>query len=90
MYPSLTPFFIIFILSFSYISAIFFIIERPFMMVSYLSGAFNSQFYTLNVVDMFVAPEATQDDLLKFKRNACKFYEKLRNIELMYKYGLLL
>ena len=60
------------------------------VMVSFLSGAFNTQFYTLNIVDMFVAPDATQEGLLKFKRNACKFYEKQRDIELMYKYGLLL
>jgi len=59
------------------------------VMVSYTSGAFNSDFYTLNIVDMFVSPEATQEDLLKFKRNACNFYEKQYDIELMYKYGLL-
>jgi len=60
------------------------------VMVSYLSGAFNNKFYTLNIVDMYVAPTATQRELLKFKRNACMFYEKQQKIELMYKYGLLL
>ena len=59
------------------------------VMVSYLSGAFNKGFYTLNIVDMFTAPDVTQEDLLRFKRNACKFYEKQKDIELMYKYGLL-
>jgi len=60
------------------------------VMVSYLSGAFNQDFYTLNIVDMFTSPKATQTDLIRFKRNACKFYERLTDIELMYKYGLLL
>jgi len=59
------------------------------VMVSYLSGAFNDMFYTLNIVDMFVTPDATQDDLNKFKRNASMFYEKQHDLELMYKYGLL-
>ena len=57
-------------------------------MVSYLSGAFNADFYTLNIVDMFASESATQEDLLRFKRNACKFYEKQYYIELIYKYGL--
>lgn len=59
------------------------------VMVSYLSGAFNSMFYTLNIVDMFVTPEATQEDLNKFKYNASLFYQKQHDLELMYKYGLL-
>lgn len=58
------------------------------VMVSYLSGAFNADFYTLNIVDMFASESATQEDLLRFKRNACKFYEKQYYIELIYKYGL--
>ncbi len=59
------------------------------VMVSNLSGAFNNNFYTLNIVDMFASASATQDDLLRFKRNACKYYEKQYKIELMYEYNLI-
>ena len=60
------------------------------VMVSYMSGAFNQDFYTLNIVDMFMTENATQANLEKFKRNACLFYEKQFRIELIYKYGLAL
>lgn len=61
---------------------------RNSVMVSYLSGAFNENFYTLNIVDMHVSPTATEVNMRRFKRNACRFYERQYNIELIYKYSL--
>ncbi len=57
--------------------------------VSYLSGIFDYNFYTLNIVDMHYRDGATQKQLVRFKRNACRFYEKQYNLELIYKYNLL-
>lgn len=56
------------------------------VMVSYLSGAFNANFYTLNIVDMHAVEGVTQQQLDEFKVNACRFYEKQYDIELFYKY----
>lgn len=58
------------------------------VMVSHISGIFNEHFYTLNIVDMHVSGNVSQDDLFSFKRNACRFYEKQGDIELIYKHGL--
>lgn len=58
------------------------------VMASYLSGVFNSQFYSLNLVDVFAVDGATQEELDRFKKNGCKFFEKQKKIELIYKYGL--
>ncbi len=58
-------------------------------MISYLTGVFNDKFYSLNLIDMYTNQEVTQEDLDTFRINGSKFYEKQRNLELMYKYKLI-
>lgn len=58
------------------------------IMVSYISGMFKEDIYSLNIVDMYVTDEVTEQDMEYFKRDACRFYEKQHILELIYKYGL--
>lgn len=59
------------------------------VMISYVSGAFNENCYTLNVTDVYVTDEVSNDELKNFKEYVTLFYHKQHDIELMYKYGLL-
>ncbi len=58
------------------------------LMVSYISGMFKKDIYSLNIVDMYVTEGVTQEEMDFFKRDACRFYEKQHIIELIYKHGL--
>lgn len=58
------------------------------IMVSYVSGMFKEEVYSLNIVDMYTTSEVSQEDLDRFKKDACRFYEKQRKIELIYKYKM--
>lgn len=58
------------------------------IMVSYVSGMFKEDIYSLNIVDMYVTEKVTEQDMEFFKRDACRFYEKQHILELIYKYGL--
>ena len=60
------------------------------VMVSYISGLFSKEIYSLNIVDMYTTENVTLEDMEFFKQNACRFYERQHDIELMYKYGLFL
>lgn len=57
------------------------------IMVSYVSGMFKQNIYSLNIVDMYLAEGVTTEEMEAFKRDACRFYEKQYIIELIYKYG---
>lgn len=58
------------------------------LMVSYVSGMFKKNIYSLNIVDMYTTEGTTQEEMDFFKRDACRFYEKQHIIEIIYKYGL--
>ncbi len=58
------------------------------IMASYLTGAFNQSYYTLNIVDIYKTKGEQTADLRTFKENVSMFYEKQLEIELIYKYGL--
>lgn len=58
------------------------------VMASYLTGIFNENFYTLNIVDIYMTDGVTQEELNRFKSNSSLFYQKLYRIELIYKNGL--
>lgn len=58
------------------------------LMVSYISGMFKKDIYSLNIVDMYVTEGVTQEEMDFFKRDACRFYEKQHIIEIIYKHGL--
>lgn len=58
------------------------------IMVSYVSGMFKQNIYSLNIVDMYMTHDVTIQEMEDFKRDACRFYEKQHIIELIYKYGL--
>ena len=59
------------------------------VMISFISGAFNENCYTLNVTDVYVTDAVSEDDLKNFKAYVTLFYHKQHDIELMYRYGLL-
>ena len=59
------------------------------VMISFVSGAFNENCYTLNVTDVYVTDEVSEDDLRHFRECVTLFYHKQHDIELMYRYGLL-
>lgn len=58
------------------------------IMVSYISGMFQENIYSLNIVDMYVTESVSPEDRENFKKDACRFYEKQHILELIYKYGL--
>ncbi len=58
------------------------------IMVSYISGMFQEDIYSLNIVDMYVTEDVSPEDMENFKKDACRFYEKQHILELIYKYGL--
>ena len=57
--------------------------------ISYTGGAFNENCYTLNVTDVYVTDQVTEDDLKHFRECVTLFYHKQHDIELMYRHGLL-
>lgn len=59
------------------------------IMVSWITGMFKKDVYSINIVDMYVTQGVTEEEMDFFKRDACRFYEKQYIIELVYKYGLI-
>ena len=57
-------------------------------MVSYITGMFKQDIYSINIVDMYVTEGVTDQEMEFFKRDACRFYEKQHILEQIYKFGL--
>lgn len=58
------------------------------LMVSYITGMFKQDIYSINIVDMYVTEGVTSQEMEFFKRDACRFYEKQHILEQIYKFGL--
>ena len=55
--------------------------------VSYLTGYYNAKCYSKNMKNISLYDGSTKEDVETFKTNVCKFYEKQRYIERVYRSG---